>query len=179
METNNKKKCRASAIVFVLFALLLLTAMGLILMTMTEGEMLMGSNSLLRQRTLLEAENGVHIAAARKVVENDGRAVEVVLADPAGGRSSLQLVNEISIDPVAVIAERPCNFCELNNSGTYNEKSFRAVMHDVGSSGVRRIKNQTTELARQRIGLDLQLEPWKTGLDDATLWPETTSGGTP
>ncbi len=66
--------------VFVLFALLLLTIMGVGLLTMTEGEMLMGSNSLLRQRTQLEAENGLHVAAARKVVENDGRAVEVLLA---------------------------------------------------------------------------------------------------
>lgn len=173
------KQQRASAMVFVLFALLLLTGMGLTLLTMTEGEMLMGSNTLLRERTQLEAENGVHIAAARKVVENESRAIEVVLNDPAGGRASASMVNAIAIEPVAVIAERPCNFCELNNSGTYNEKSFRAVTHDIESSGIRRGKGQSLEAARQKIGVDLQLEPWKTGLDDATLWPETTSGGTP
>ncbi len=158
--------------VFVLFALLLLTGMGLTLITMTEGEMLMGSNTLLRQRTQLEAENGVHIAAARKVVENESRAVSVILPDPAGGRANQNMINAIEIDPVAVVAERPCNFCELNNSGTYNEKSFRAVMHDIESSGIRRAKGQSREAARQRIAVDLQLEPWKTGLDDATLFPE-------
>lgn len=175
------RKRRASALVFVLFALLLLTGMGLTLLTMTEGEMLMGSNTLLRQRTALEAENGVHIAAARKVVENESRAVTVVLPDPAGGRANQLMINAIEIDPVAVVAERPCNFCELNNSGTYNEKSFRAVTHDIESSGVRRAKGQTTEAARQRIALDLQLEPWKTGLDDATLFPDgsTLPGETP
>jgi len=173
---------RGSSIVFALFALLLLTGMGLTLITMTEGEMLMGSNSLLRLRTQLEAENGIHIAVARKVVENEGRAVEVLLPDPAGGRANQSMVNAIAIDPVAVIAERPCNFCELNNSATYNEKSFRAVQHDVDSSGVRRAQGQTIEAARQRLAMDLQLEPWKTGLDDATLWPASTpapSGGTP
>lgn len=176
-----KKNHRASSLVFVLFALLLLTGMGLTLLTMTEGEMLMGNNSLLRERTQLEAENGVHIAAARKVVENESRAVELMLPDPVGGRASQHMVNVIEVEPVSVVAERPCNFCELNNSGTYNEKSFRAVTHDIQSDGVRRGKNQTAEAARQRIALDLQLEPWKTGLDDATLWPEGTTppGGTP
>lgn len=171
---------RGASMVFVLFALLLLSAMGLTLMTMTEGEMLMGSNNLLSQRTQLEAENGIHIAAARKVVENDGRSVEVVLPDPAGGRASASMRNAIEIDTVMVVAERPCNFCELNNSGTYNEKSFRAVTHDIESAGVRRAEGRAPEAARQQIGIDLQLEPWKTGLDDATLWPETLpTGGTP
>lgn len=177
-----KNDNRASSLVFVLFALLLLTGMGLTLLTMTEGEMLMGNNSLLRERTQLEAENGVHIAAARKVVENESRAVAVLLPDPVGGRANQAMVNVIEIEPVSVVAERPCNFCELNNSGTYNEKSFRAVTHDIRSDGVRRAKNQTAEAARQGIALDLQLEPWKTGLDDATLWPEEgslPSGGTP
>lgn len=174
------RRRRGSSMVFVLFALLLLTIMGVSLLSMTEGEMLLGSNTLLRQRTQLEAENGLHIAAARKVVENDGRAADVLLPDPAGGRASQTMTNLISLQPVAVIAERPCNFCELNNSGSYNEKSFRAVTHDLESAGVRRAKGKTEEAARQELGLDLQLEPWKTGLDDATLWPAATpSGGTP
>ncbi len=82
------------------------------------------------------------------------------------------MTNAIAIEPVAVIAERPCNFCELNNSGTYNEKSFRAVTHDVESVGrAPRQRQDAWKRARQELGLDLQLEPWKTGLDDATLWP--------
>jgi hypothetical protein len=174
---------RGASMIFVLFAMLLLTAMGLALMSMTESEMLMGSNSLLSLRTRLEAENGIHIAAARKVVENEGRAIEVVLPDPAGGRASKSMVNAIDIEPVAVVAERPCNFCELNNSGTYNEKSFRAVTHEIDSSGVRRAEGQTVEASRQRLAADLQLEPWKTGLDDATLFPDpglpAAPGGTP
>ena len=177
------RKRRGSSMIFVLFAMLLLTAMGLALVGMTESEMLRGSNSLLSLRTRLEAENGIHIAAARKVVENEGRAVEVILPDPAGGRANQAMVNAIDIEPVAVVVERPCNFCELNNSGSYNEKSFRAVTHEIDSSGVRRARGQTLEASRQRLAVDLQLEPWKTGLDDATLFPAeslpTSPGGTP
>jgi hypothetical protein len=166
------KSQRGSTLVLVMIVLFLLSVIGLSLVAMTESEFLIGSNHWLRERTLVETENGIHIAVARKVVRNDGRAVDLRFADAAGSRSAANFNNDLEVAPVAVIAERPCNFCEINGSGSYTEKAFRAVVHDVRSTGIRRGSSADAVAARQTLQVDIQLEPWKAAVDDATLWPE-------
>lgn len=153
-----------SAYMMALLVLVVLTILGLALVLVTQSEMSIGSNELTLQRTFYEAESGVAIATARVLVNNDYRAATFELDEPGAGplgASLLGFKSEIHLAPVVPLSDAPCNLCEINNAGTYNEKAYRNINNVITSTATRRTALDPTPLAQKTVSAMVQVQPWK------------------
>lgn len=162
-----------SAYVAVLVVLVVLTIFGLALALITQTEMLVGSNEKSISRVFYAADAGIELATARALVTSDHSKTSFLMTD-----SGLQMVtgrvelgNVVSVSPFYPIYDSPCNLCEINNAGAYNERAYRKINHAVtvraerfatvtADSGPTR-----TPVASKRISTMIEVQPWKASTD--------------
>jgi type IV pilus assembly PilX-like protein len=153
-----------SAYMMSLLVLVVLTILGLALVLVTQSEMSIGSNELTLQRTFYEADSGVAIATARVLVNNDHRPVTLTLDEPGTGllgTSLLGFKSEIHLAPVVPLSDAPCNLCEINNAGTYNERAYRKINNVITVTATRRTAIDPTPLAQKTVSAMIEVQPWK------------------
>lgn len=155
---------QGSAYALTMVALLVLTVLSLTLIAVTQGEMIMGVNEQTRQRVFFAAESGIAIATARALVSNDRKPVELLFDDtpaprPGVADARVTQLNRIEISPFYPVLDVPCNFCEINNVGTYRRPSYRKVNHAVTVTATRMgIGGEL--LAQKTISTMIEFQPW-------------------
>jgi PilX N-terminal len=152
-----------SAYLIVLMVLVVLTILGLSLVLITKSEMEVGSNERSIQRVFYEADSGVAIGAARLLVSNDHRAATFDLDEPG---AILNFKSHIELAPVVPLADAPCNLCEINNAGTYNERAYRRINNVITSQATRRTATDSSVLSQKVVSSMLDVQPWKSSPDD-------------
>jgi hypothetical protein len=155
---------RGSAYLIALFVLVALTVLGLALVFITQTESQIGANERTVQRVFYAAESAIAIATARVLVANDHRPATFTLAE-AGVAEVLNFRNQLRIAAVIPIYDAPCNLCEINNAGTYNEKAYRRINNAITVTATRLGGPEDRRLAQKTIASMLDLQPWKAPLE--------------
>lgn len=149
-----------SAYILVLLALVVLTIMGLSLAFMTQTEVQIGANDRVVSRVFYAAESGIAASATRAIVSADYSAHTYTFTEP-GTVPGLDFKSSVDVSPVLPILDSPCNLCEINNAGTYSEKSFRKINHAVTAVATRYSGSNTTPLAQKTLTAMIEVQPWK------------------
>ncbi len=147
-----------SAYLMVLMALVVLTILGLTLVLITQTEMDIGSNERTVQRVFYEADSGMAVAAARVLVTNEHRPIDLMLDEPG---ALLDFNTKVEIAPVVPLSDSPCNLCEINNAGTYNERAFRRINHAVTSVATRQQGTDGALLGQKVVSSMMEVQPWR------------------
>lgn len=155
-----------SAYVAVLVVLVVLTIFGLALALITQTEMQVGSNEKTINRVFYVADSGIEIATARVLVTSDHRSRIYTMTD-AGTllQAKVQLGTRVDVSPFYPIYDAPCNLCEINNAGAYNERAFRKINHAVTVDAARfatlRDGSNETPVAQKRLSAMIEIQPWR------------------
>lgn len=151
---------RGSAYILALLALLVISVLGFSLVFITQTEMEIGSNERTIQRIFYGAESGLAIASARVLVSSDHRPAVVEFREPG---STLNVIQRLEVAPVVPLYDAPCNLCEINNTGTYQEKAFRKINNALTVRASRVVGDRT--LATKTVASMLELQPWKSPVE--------------
>lgn len=151
-----------SAYLIALLVLVLLTVIGLSLAFVTQTEMEIGANERVIQRIFYAADGGIAIATARVLVTSDHREAVYDLSEPG---TTLDIRNVLNLAPVVPISDAPCNLCEINNSGTYQEKAYRKINNAMTVEAVRTAGRGGRRLAAKTVASMLEVQPWKSPLE--------------
>jgi Tfp pilus assembly protein PilX len=153
------RRCEeGSAYMIVLLALVVLTILALSLAFVTQTELQIGGNERATNRVFYAAESGIAAATARALVTADYKAHVFTFTDP--GTATLGFTETVDVSPVLPILDAPCNLCEINDAGTYSEKSFRKINHAVTATSVR-TSGSSAALAQKTITAMIEVQPWK------------------
>lgn len=149
-----------SAYILALLTLLVVSVLGLSLVFITQTEMEIGSNERTLERIFYAADSGLAIAAARVLVTSDHRPVLVEYREPG---ATLNVTQRLEIASVVPIYDAPCNLCEINNAGTYQDKAYRKINNALTVRASRLVGDRTT--ARKTVASMLELQPWKSPVE--------------
>jgi len=151
---------QGSAYIIALLVLVVLTIVGLSLVFITQTEVEIGANERTLQRTLYEADSGIAIATARVLVTNEHRSVTLDLPEESAS-PVLNIKNRVELSSVVPLNDAPCNLCEINNAGTYNERAFRRINHVVTIRATRLGGASEKQLGQKIVSSMIELQPWK------------------
>jgi type IV pilus assembly PilX-like protein len=160
-----------SAYLVVLLVLVVLTIFGLVLTLITQTEMQLGSNERTMNRVFYAADSGIEAATAKALVDSDYAPTQYTFTDSglalAGGK--LDLASLVSVSAFYPILEAPCNLCEINGDGSYQDRAYKRVNYAVTVQAARfatvNAGGQTTPLAQKTIATMVQIEPWRSPVD--------------
>jgi hypothetical protein len=147
-----------SAYVAALLVLVVLTLVGLSLALITQTEMQIGANERVQQRLFYAANSGIAASTARALTNADYSSTTYALGDP--GSSIAGLGFEVEVSPFYPILDAPCHLCEINQVGTYNERSFRTINHAVTATAQRR-RAGSGALAQKTLTSMVEVQPWR------------------
>lgn len=148
-----------SAYIAALLVLVVLTVIGLSLALITQSEMQIGANERVQQRMFYAANSGIAASTARALTNADHSSTTYSLGDV--GSSIAGLGFEVEVSPFLPILDSPCNLCEINQVGTYNERSFRAINHAVTAVAIRRRGATGPTLAQKTLSTMVEVQPWR------------------
>ena len=145
--------------------MLVLSVMALALTMVTRTEMEIGANERAASRAFYAADAGIEVAVAKALVTNDYAESEFTYKDTSGVLSALELGSEVELSAFYPILDLPCNLCEINNSGSYQERAFRKVNHAVTSTALRYAaaagSTDRRPVASKELSAMVQVEPWR------------------
>lgn len=156
-----------SAYIAALLVLVVLTVIGLSLALITQSEMQIGANERVQQRMFYAANSGIAASTARALTNADYSSTTYRLGDIGGSftvPSSAPFVRpgfDVEVSPFLPILESPCHLCEINQTGTYSERSFRAINHAVTAVAIRRQGPTGTTLAQKTLSSMIEVQPWR------------------
>ena len=149
-----------SAYLVVLLALVVLTVLALTLAFITQTELQVAGGERTINRVFYAAESGISAATARALATADYTAHVYTFSDP-GSNASLAFKESVDVSPVLPILDSPCNLCEINDAGTYSEKSFRKINHAVTATSTRMAGTSTKVLGQKTLTAMIEVQPWK------------------
>jgi len=150
---------RGSAYLVTLFALIVLTMVGLSVSLITQSEMQIGANERVSNRVFYAADTGVSLATARALVSADYTSQTYVLQDPMP-RSTVAMEHSIAISPFYPLLNSPCNLCQINNAGQYGAKVLYKTNHGVTSQATRQGGASDTPIAFRSVSTMIEVQPW-------------------
>ncbi|HEX2252751.1 MAG TPA: PilX N-terminal domain-containing pilus assembly protein [Thermoanaerobaculia bacterium] len=162
MQPESRASEHGSAYILVLLVLVVLSLIGVAVVFVSQTEMEIGSNERGIQRIFYAAESGVALASARVLVSNDHRPIVFDLREPGSG---VNLRHVIELAPVVPIYDAPCNLCEINNAGTYQEKAYRKINNAITVEATRTAGRNGRELGTRTVASMLELQPWKSPVE--------------
>ena len=151
-----------SIYILTLVALVVLTIVGLSLSMVTQSEMRLGANERPIQRVFYAAGAGIAASTAKALVNADYDGAVFEFSDAAGS-GLVDFRHEVEVTPFYPILDSPCNLCEINNAGTYSERSYRRVNHALTARAQRVAGDEGTRLAEKMLATMIDVHPWKTG----------------
>jgi hypothetical protein len=157
-----------SAYIAALLVLVVLTVIGLALALITQSEMQIGANERVQQRMFYAANSGIAASTARALTNADYSSTTYRLGDVGGSfitvPSSASFVRpgfDVQVSPFLPILDAPCHLCEINQIGTYNERSFRSINHAVTVVAIRRQGVTGATLAQKTLSSMIEVQPWR------------------
>lgn len=150
-----------SAYLVVLLALVVLTIVGLSLVTVTQTEMQIGSAERLTNRVFYAADAGVGVATARVLVTNDHRPKTFTLQDVALA-GTMNVGETVAVSPFFPILDAPCNMCTINQGSDFYEINhlLKVTATRKGWSGTGPDAD-SPQLAQRRVSVMIELQPWQ------------------
>jgi hypothetical protein len=154
---------RGSAFLFVLFALLVLSILGLSLAMVTQSEVQIGGMQKQATRVFYGADSGLRIQLANHMVNGDVLARTRALGNALVLQSTpvlgVQIQEFVEVSPIYPIFSGTCNLCMLNPDSNY-----ASVNHVVTATGLRvgipTPGDPGTEQARKTVAQMFALQPW-------------------
>ncbi|MEA2562372.1 MAG: hypothetical protein QOH06_3876 [Acidobacteriota bacterium] len=156
-----------SAYIVVLLVLVILAIFGIALSLITQTESQIGSNERTLNRVFYAADAGIELAVARAIVTASHEPQSFFYTDSGlafvGGKLELGTQVEVSaFHPIGVTA---CHLCEVNNVGTYADKSFYTVNHAVTSRATRyatlNAGGTKTPIAQKSVSAMVEIQPFR------------------
>ncbi|MBZ0090530.1 MAG: hypothetical protein K8H90_09150 [Thermoanaerobaculia bacterium] len=153
---------RGSAYLFALFALLVLSVIGLSLALVTQTEVQISGAERQATRVFYGADSGLRIQLANHLVNGDVEAHTRAHGNPLvlDQRTILgsQMSELIEVSPFYPIFSGVCNLCMVNQDAGYF-----AVNHALTSTALRIgvIGSTETEQARKMVAQMFALQPWE------------------
>ena len=141
--------------------LVVLSTLGISVALMSQTEFLIGGAERMVHRTFYAADSGVAASTTKALVAADFAAATFAIPD-VGNAAALGIRQQVDLSPFLPILETPCNLCEINNVGTYNEKSYRAINYAITATANRVRVTGTRPLAQSTVGSIVEVQPWKT-----------------
>ena len=132
MRVTRRGRDVGVAYVAALMILTVVLILGLSLATLTSGEARIGANDRVYQRVLRAAESGIHLAVAKELLLDDGRAMSIPLPTP-GARPPFELFIRAETSPVVATASQRCHLCQSDAAAT-----FWTLLSTVTSTGMLR-----------------------------------------
>lgn len=149
-----------SAYVLALIVLAILSIVGLSLAFITQGEMQVGSNERIATRVFYSADSGISASIARALVAGDYNPKIHTFTEP-GAIPGLGIQHQVSVSAFHPLLDEPCDLCEINNTGTYNERSYRKINHGVTAVATRMGREQS----QRTVSAMVEMLPWKTPIE--------------
>jgi hypothetical protein len=143
---------RGSAYLFVLLAILVLTAIGLSLIAVTQTEAQIGGAEKGATRVLYAAEAGHRMQVAMGMTGTDDKRNFELGTSTIGSASVTEKVGVSAMFPIAHMA---CPLCTQNMGG----EGFEAVDYDIGSISERYVAGSSVALASSRISQLILIYP--------------------
>lgn len=158
-----------SAYIAALLVLVVLTVIGLALALITQSEMQIGANERVQQRMFYAANSGIAASTARALTNADYSSTTYRLGDVGGSfitvpSSATNFVRpgfDVQVSPFLPILDSPCHLCEINQIGTYNERSFRSINHAVTVVAIRRQGVSGATLGQKTLSSMIEVQPWR------------------
>jgi Tfp pilus assembly protein PilX len=151
-----------SAYIIALIVLAILSIIGLSLAFITQSEMQVGSNERIESRVFYAADSGISAATASALVAADYTPKTYTFTEP-NAIPGLGIKHQVQVSAFYPLLDAPCNLCEINNAGTYNEHSYRKINHGVTATAVRIGGGRT--LAQKTLSAMVEVQPWKATID--------------
>lgn len=168
MKPHDRKTQRrgeaGSAYVLALIVLAILSIIGLSLAFITQGEVQVGSNERIATRVFYSADSGISASIARALVAGDYEPKTHTFTEPglpAGLPAVAQIQHEVAVSAFHPLLDEPCDLCEINNAGTYNERSYRKINHGV-TAVARRVGREESQ---KTVAAMVELLPWKAPIE--------------
>ena len=155
---------QGSAYIVALLVLVVLTLVGLSLALITQTELEIGSTERTLQRVFYAADSGIAASTAKVLTEADNRPQVYRMEErEQGQRLSAGYRNDVQVSLFAPIIDPPCNLCQINDAGTYNDDSYKKVTFEVSSTGRRRQdvpSGQEPLLAEKELETNVEIQPF-------------------
>jgi Tfp pilus assembly protein PilX len=158
---------RGSAYIAVLLVLVVLTILGLALSFVTQTEEQSGRNERTVNRVFYAADAGIETAIARALVASDHKGRSFFFTDSGSALTTgtLELGTQVDISDFFPIQEGPCDYCEINNSGSYQGRDYYNVTHAVTARATRFASldagGSRKVLAQKTLSTMVDVQPWK------------------
>lgn len=153
---------RGSAYLFVLLALLVLTAIGLSLVVITQAEVEIGAAEKSASRVLYGADSGMRIQfALSRFGATRARRLELDKVTVLG----TEITQNVDLSPFFPIYSGPCALCSVN----WGEERFWAIDYVVNAEARRWNNNTGDEQARKRLSSMYFVQPEKDRLVDESI----------
>ena len=151
---------RGSAYLISLLVMLVLTLMGLALSTLTQTELLIGSNERQLQRLFFAADAGRAASTAKALTANDYQPYEFELTEAdLWNRSGLTTRHVVAMSPFYPAQEEICDLCDSANEMSLKEDPLYRTAFIVGSTAIRINDVDNSEVGRKVIGTFVDLHP--------------------
>jgi hypothetical protein len=159
-----------SAYLIVMSALAVLSLIGLAVIAVTQNEVAIGSSERNTNRIFYAADSGFAVATARALVNGAYTSITINVPDSVQG-SPLTANNQVAVTPFYPINDQPCNLCEINDAGSYSDKSYRKINHAVTVNATRTAapvfnpSGPLDTIAQKRLTAMVEIQPWKSSPD--------------
>ncbi|HWN44072.1 MAG TPA: hypothetical protein VNW71_17745 [Thermoanaerobaculia bacterium] len=156
-----------SAYIVVLLVLVILAIFGIALSLITQTESQVGSNERTLNRVLYAADAGIELAVARAIVTASHEPQSFFYADSGQAlvMGKLELGTQVDVSAFHPIAVTSCHLCEVNNVGTYADRSFYKVNHAVTSRATRyatlNAGGTRTPIAQKSVSAMVEFQPFR------------------
>jgi hypothetical protein len=159
---------RGSAYLVVLFALVILTLLGLSLVLVTQTEMQIGTNERIGNRAFYAADSGVGLATARVLVSADHRSEFYILRDEPRPATTTRTGELVELSPFYPILDAPCALCSINQGSEFlemnhavNVQASRIAWDGSGDPDDDEIVLRRNVLGQKNIGVMIDIQPWQ------------------
>ncbi|MCZ6506498.1 MAG: PilX N-terminal domain-containing pilus assembly protein [Acidobacteria bacterium] len=167
MQARTNQHEQGSAYLATLLLLVVLTLMGLSLALVTSTESRIGANERILERVFYATDAGIGIAAARILVGSDyfydvnnDANNSYILNDTPGSAPNPLVRSQVSVGPLILTQSGPCNLCEINNAGSYQNKALCRCNILLPARGQRQTLGNA--LAQRRLAATIDIQPWNT-----------------
>lgn len=161
-STILRERERGSAYIIALLCLVVLTLVGLSLSLITQTEMEIGSAERTLQRVFYAADAGIAATIAKALTEADYSGRTYRMPEREKGYRLTTYRNDVEVSHFSPIIDPPCNLCEINDAGRYNDDSYEKVTFGVSATSRRRQASANSPLLAQKtIQTNLDVQPWK------------------
>jgi Tfp pilus assembly protein PilX len=162
LRVRRKKGEEGSAYLIVLLVLVVLTILAMGLAVLTQTEVLAGSSEQIIQRVFYAADSGIALSTARVLVQADHGPQTYQVNDP---ESVLNLQQQVDVSTFLPILDSPCNLCEINNAGTYQDRAYRRINHAVTAIATRDPGGEGLAKGQKAVTAMVEFQPWRQGLE--------------